>query len=205
RGAESRGRVPDFDRYQKESEQQRLLAEMAGHERASLFRVAIYQSLRARGPQGDPAALAEAVDFCREQIEASSDAKVGLGKWQQQQLWQSTLPLGRDVAGTVPLLGTACGSPTGVPFCFSDPGRELQRWNPWDRAHPNGMMTVTGQSGSGKTNPLNLLLGRGLAFGARAFVLDRAGHFSTLVDLVDGARQIALGAEDSAWAINPWD
>ena len=217
RGAESRGRVPDFDRYQKESEQQRLLAEMAGHERASLFRVAIYQSLRARGPQPDPAALAEAVDFCREQIEASSDAKVGLGKWQQQQLWQSTLPLGRDVAGrgrkyatrnvgdTVPLLGSACGSPTGVPFCFSDPGRELQRWNPWDRAHPNGMMTVTGQSGSGKTNTLNLLLGRGLAFGARAFVLDRAGHFSTLVDLVDGARQIALGAEDSAWAINPWD
>jgi hypothetical protein len=217
RGAESRGRVPDFDKYQKESEQQRLLAEMAGHERASLFRVAIYQSLRARGPQPDHAALAEAVDFCREQIEASSDAKVSLGKWQQEALWRSSLPLGRDVAGrgrkyatrnvgdSVPLLGTASGSPTGVPFCFSDPGRELQRFNPWDRAHPNGMMTVTGQSGSGKTNTLNLLLGRGLALGARAFVLDRAGHFATLVELVDGARQIALGAEDSAWAINPWD
>ena len=157
------------------------------------------------------------MDYCREQIESSSDAKVNLGKWQQLELCESSLPLGRDVAGrsrkyatrnvgdTVPLAGTACGSPVGVPFAFSDPGRELQLWNPWDRAHINAMMTVTGQSGSGKTNALNMLLGRAIAFGARGFVLDRAGHFSTLVALVDGARQIALGAEDSSWAINPWD
>jgi len=99
-------------------------------------------------------------------------------QFQQQQLWQSTLPLGRDVAArgrkyatrnvgdTVPLLGSACGSPTGVPFCFSDPGRELQRWNPWDRAHPNGMMTVTGQSGSGRQS--SQPVGNGHREGTRA-------------------------------------
>jgi len=217
RGAESRGRVPDFDKYAKEREQERLLAEMAGHERASLFRVSIYQAVRVCGPEPDVATLSEAVDYCREQIESSSDAKVNLGKWQQRELWESSLPLGRDVAGrsrkyatrnvgdTVPLIGTACGSPAGVPFAFSDPGRELQLWNPWDRSHSNGMMTVTGESGSGKTNTLNMLLGRAISFGARGFVLDRAGHFSTLVDLVDGARQIALGADNASWAINPWD
>ena len=217
RGAESRGRVPDFDKYAQEAEQERLLAEMAGHERAGLFEVSIYQSVRVRGPEPDPATLTEAIDFCREQIEAASDAKVTLGKWQQAELWETTLPLGRDVAGrarkyatrnvgdTVPLLGTRCGSPGGIPFAFTDPGRELQHFNPWDRAHANGMCTITGQSGSGKTNTLNALLGRAIAFGARGFVLDRAGHFGTLADLVDGAREITLGADDADWAINPWD
>ena len=84
-------------------------------------------------------------------------------------------------------------------------GRQIELWNPWDRSHANGMCTVTGQSGSGKTNTLNMLLGRAVAMGARGFVLDRAGHFSTLVALLDGARQIALGADDEPWAINPWD
>jgi hypothetical protein len=217
RGAESRGRVPDFDRYAKEHEQQRLLAEMAGTDRANLFEVSIYQSIRSRGPQPDVASLHEAVDYCAEQIESSSDCKVNRGKWQQQDLWLSSLPLGRDIAKRtrkyatrnvgdhIPLVGTSCGSPSGVPFAFSDPGRELQHWNPWDRSHSNGMMIVTGQSGSGKTNTLNMLLSRSIGMGARAFVLDRAGHFSVLVDLVDGARQVALGAEDAAWAINPWD
>lgn len=215
RGAEAKGRVPDFDRYAQEQERERLLAEMAGHDRANLFEVSIYQSLRASN--GDVASLAEAVDYCTEQIESSADCKVNKGKWQQRDLWETSLPLGRDVAertrkyatrnvgDIVPLVGTSCGSPNGIPFAFSDPGRELQLWNPWDRAHANGMVTVTGQSGSGKTNTLNMLLGRALSFGARGFVLDRAGHFSTLVALVDGAREVELGADASDWAINPWD
>jgi hypothetical protein len=217
RGAEARGRVPDFDKYAKEAEQERLLAEMAGSDRTSLYRVSIYQTIRVRGPEPDVATLSEAVDFCREQIESASDTKVNGGRWQQEDLWPTSLPLGRDVANrafkyatrnvgdTIPLVGTSCGSPSGIPFAYSDPGRELQLINFWDRAHPNGMCVISGESGSGKTNTLNTLLGRALSIGARGFVIDRAGHFSTLVALVDGARQITLGSDEEQYAINPWD
>jgi len=217
RGAESRGRVPDFDRYAQEQEQERLLAEMAGHERAGLYRVSIYPSLRVRGPEADPALLAEAVDFCADQIQTSSDCRVHRGEFQQSALWPSTLPLGRDVAGrsrkyatrnvgdTVPLLGTSCGSPSGIPFAFAEPGRTLERLNPFDRAHANYTMLINGRSGSGKTLAANVILARSIAQGARAFVVDRAGHYETLTRLIDGARQVEIGADDSAWAINPWD
>lgn len=217
RGAESRGRVPDFDRYAQEHESERLLAEMAGHDRANLFRVSIYQALRARGPEPDPAALAEAVDFCAEQIESASDCRVSRGDFQQEELWASTLPLGRDHAGrarkyatrnvgdTVPLLGTSCGSPEGIPFAFSEPGRTLELLNPYDRTHANQTLLVAGRSGSGKTLTCNVILARCLAHGAHAFVLDRAGHYEGLVRLVAGARQIEIGADDAVQALNPWD
>ncbi len=51
----------------------------------------------------------------------------------------------------------------------------------------------------------NVLLARAIAHGARAFVIDRAGHYELLTRLVDGAQQIELGADDSPYAINPWD
>ena len=47
RGAEQRGRVPDFDRYAQEHEYEQLLAEMAGHDRANVFEVSVYQAIRA--------------------------------------------------------------------------------------------------------------------------------------------------------------
>ena len=142
RGAESRGRVPDFDRYAQEHEVQSLLAEMAGHERTNVFRVSLYQTIRARWPEPDLERLAEAVDYCAERIEAASDCKVSRGTFEQEDLFETSLPLGRDVAmrtrryatrnvgDTVPLVGTSCGSPTGIPFAFSDPGRTLERLQP---------------------------------------------------------------------------
>ena len=51
----------------------------------------------------------------------------------------------------------------------------------------------------------NVILARAIAHGARAFVLDRAGHYELLTRLVDGAQQIVLGADDSPYAVNPWD
>jgi hypothetical protein len=217
RVAEAKGRVPDFDRYAQENEAQNLLMEMAGHERANLYKVSIYQSLRARGPEPDVAALNEAVDYCVDQIESMSDCRVSRGEFQQFELWQSTLPLGRDVAGrtrryatrnvgdTIPLIGTSCGSPTGIPFAFSDPGRTLELLNPYDRTHSNYTMLVNGRSGSGKTMAANIIVSRCIAHGARAFVIDRAGHYGVLTSLVAGARQIEIGADDSPYAINPWD
>lgn len=217
RHAESKGRVPDFDRYSQEREAEQLLAEMAGHERAGVFRMSIYQSLRARGPDPDIAALTEAVDHCTEQIEASSDCRVNRGEFQQLPLWQSTLPLARDVANrkrryvtrnvgdTVPLLGMSCGSPSGIPFAFSDPGRTLELLDPYDRTHSNNTMVVSGRSGSGKTMAANIILSRCVAHGARAFVIDRAGHYETLTRLVADASHIDIGSGESTHAINPWD
>jgi hypothetical protein len=217
RTAESKGQVPDFDRYTQEDEAQQLLQEMAGHERATVFRVSIYQSIRARGPEPDLSHLGEAVDYCSDQIESMSDCRVSRGEFQQYDLWRSTLPLGRDLAGrtrryatrnvgdTVPLVGTSCGSPSGIPFAFSDPGRTLERLDPYDRTHSNFTMLVNGRSGSGKTMAANVIMARCIAHGAHGFVLDRAGHYTVLTGLVEGAQQIEIGADDSPSAINPWD
>ncbi|MBS1679776.1 MAG: hypothetical protein JST08_20610 [Actinobacteria bacterium] len=217
RTAEAKGRVPDFDRYTQEQESEELLNEMAGHERASLFRVSIYQSLRAPGPDPEMAQLDEAVDYCTDQIESMSDCRVNRGEFQQQDLWPATLPLGRDVAGrtrryatrnvgdTVPLVGMGCGSPDGIPFAFSDPGRTLEHLNPYDPTHSNYTMLINGRSGSGKTMTANVVVSRCIAQGARAFVLDRAGHYEVLTKLVDGGQQVDIGADNSPFAINPWD
>ena len=180
RGAEQRGRVPDFDRYAQEHEYQQLLGEMAGQERAGLFEVSIYQALRAPGPTPDLAALAEAVDYCAETIESAADCKVGRGEFRQRELWTSTLPLGHDAArrarkyatrnaaDTVPLVGTGCGSPDGIPFAFADPGRTLERLDPYDPEHANHTLLICGRSGSGKTMTANLLLARADRAAARA-------------------------------------
>jgi len=217
RGAEQRGRIPDFDRYVQEHEFEQLLQDMASGEQAGLFKVSIYQTLRARGPQPDLTALGEAVDFCIEAIESTADCKVSRGEFHQQALWTSSLPLGRDVfkrarkypadntADMLPLVGTTCGSPTGVPFAFADPGRTVELLNPYDPEHFNYTMLIAGRSGSGKTMTANIILSRCLAFGARGFVIDRAGHYETLTRLAGDAQHIALGADDSPYALNPWD
>jgi hypothetical protein len=217
RTAESKGHVPDFDRYSQEHEAERLLSEMSTSDTASLYQVSIYQSIRARGPEPDSAALAEAVEFCVDRIETALDCRVQRGEFQQRELWESTLPLGRDLAQRVrkyasrnvgdliPLAGTACGSLTGVPFAFSDPGRTLELLNPYDQVHANQVLLISGRSGSGKTMCANLIVSRCVAHGARAFVLDRAGHYTVLTGVIDGAREVEIGADSSTYAINPWD
>ena len=217
RGAEQRGRVPDFDRYVQEREYQELLGEMASGETSNLFRVSIYQTIRASGPEPNLAALGEAVDFCAESIESAGDCKVGRGEFRQHELWASSLPLGRDIHGKarkyptanagdmLPLVGTKCGSPTGIPFAFADPGRTVELLNPYDEEHANYTLVISGRSGSGKTMTANCGLSRSLAAGARAFVIDRAGHYEILTRLINGAQQIEIGAEGSPYALNPWD
>jgi type IV secretory pathway VirB4 component len=218
RGAEAQGRVPDFDRYAQEHETSHLLRDMAGSDHANLFEASIYLALRAPGPDPDLAALGESVDFCAEALTSTSDAAVNRGAHHQQKIWPSTLPLGRDpahyarvyatqnIGDCVPLVGTGCGSPTGVPFAFSSPGRTLERLNPADRAHDNQTLLVAGKSGSGKTMMVNALIARSIALGTGpVFAIDRAGHYFVLTSLVHGARHLDIGSDSSEWAINPWD
>ncbi|MDP9294730.1 MAG: hypothetical protein M3O90_09975, partial [Actinomycetota bacterium] len=217
RGAELRGRTPDYEMLAQEEELSELLKELSGHERSSSFEVAIYQSIRERGPDPDPVQLAEAVEQASREIIAASDARVSLGQLRQLELWQSSLPLGRDVArltrkyitrhvgDTVPLVGTSCGSPQGIPFAFTDPGREVALMNPFDPAHDNGTLLVNARSGGGKTFLVNVLVARFLAHGMQAFVLDRAGHYEFLCALVPGARHLTIGASRDEHAVNPWD
>ncbi len=218
RGAEARGRVPDFDRYAQEQETSHLLRDMAGSDRASLFDLSIYLTLRAPGPNPDLAALAEAVDFCAEALTSTSDAAVNRGAHHQRRLWPSTLPLGRDIANysrvyatqnigdCVPLAGTSCGSPVGVPFAFAAPGRSLERLDPLDRTLDNQTVLMAGKSGAGKTMIVLTLLSRMIAQGVGpVFVIDKANHFLTLTRLVHGANYLDIGSEDSEWAINHWD
>jgi hypothetical protein len=218
RGAESRGRVPDWDRYAQEEESAELLRDMAGNARTGLFELSVYLSVRARGPEPDLAALGEAVDFCVEALSSTGDVAVNRGAHHQRRLWPSTLPLARDVAGysrayatrnvgdCVPLAGTSCGSPEGIPFAFSSPGRTLERLNPLDRLHDNYSLVIAGKSGAGKTLLTLVVIARCFAHGiGRVFVIDRSRHHVLLCRLIPGSAHLDIGSDDAPWAINAWD
>jgi hypothetical protein len=217
RGSEQRGKIVDYDMVAQEAEVAGLVAELSGQERASVYELSVYQSLREPGPEPDPLRLAEAVDEAVSELKQAADAAVHTGQFLQEDLWQSSLPLGRDVAArtrkyvtrhvgdTVPLVGTGCGSPSGIPFAFSEPGRTVELFNPFDPAHDNFSLLVNGKSGGGKTFVVNVLLARLLAHGMTGFVLDRAGHYDFLCRLLPGAEHIALGSSADRHAINPWD
>ncbi len=125
----------------------------------SLFQVSIYQSLRARGPTPDLARAARGGRLLRRGDRVGRPtARSGAASSASASCGTSTLPLGRDVArrtrryatrnaaDTVPLVGTSCGSPTGIPFAFADPGRTLELLNPYDPEHANHTLLIAGRS-----------------------------------------------------------
>jgi hypothetical protein len=103
------------------------------------------------------------------------------------------------------MVGTGCGAPAGLPLGYAQPGRTLERLDPYSPDHPNHIMVVNGRSGTGKTMTTLILLVRAIARGATGFVIDRAGHFSFLGGLIPGALSLRVGAGEGAHAINPWD
>jgi hypothetical protein len=214
-GAESRGRPVDPTVSEQEREAEELSRDLAVTANAAIYRVGVY--LRLSEPAGDVETLAEHSLSASRETMLVSDARLDRGAFAQRSLWESSLPLARDTAGrtrryltrnvadTWPLLSTGCGSPDGLVLGYAQPGRTLERLDPFDPEHPNHMLLVVGRSGAGKTMTVNLLLIRALARGLRTAVIDRAGHYQFLVSLIPGAVQVKLGGRGNREAVCPWD
>ena len=194
------------------------LAEQMAHDPlANLIDMSVYLALRAPGPRPDKHALAAAAYRAQKTVaRATSGGALDRGNRLQEQLWLSTLPFGADVAhrtlrvgvehaaDSFPLIGSTCGSPSGIPLFIEPVSGQVQYLNPFDRALTNSTIVIAGRSGVGKTVTANRLVAQMVAMGAHGFLYDRAGHYELLADLIPGARVIRMGADDGA-VINHWD
>jgi hypothetical protein len=215
RGVEQRGRPLDPDARVQEEEAAELNDELAMTAGSGIYRVSIYGALTEPGPDPDTETLHELCEASGREVTMACDARIGHGLFAQRSLWQSTLPLGRDVAArkrkyisrnvgdTFPLCGTSCGSPDGIALGYALPGRTLERLDPFDPVHPNRLLLVNGMSGAGKTMAVIVLLIRTIAQGASGFIIDRSGHFDFPCRLIPGATSLEVGA--GTHAINSWD
>lgn len=214
RGREREGKMDDPEQLDQEHEVTDLVSELSLSPNAAVYELSVYQRIRQPGPDASASALTDAVDQAIRDISQPVDVRVQREGATQLELWQSTVPLGLDVArktfrvvtrhagDTLPLIGTNCGSPDGIPFAFSQ-SRTVQRLNPFDTAHENGTMVVNGKSGSGKTMSTVIMLMRALARGAHGAVIDRAGHYQFLCSLIPDAVHCDVGAGEHT--VNPWD
>jgi hypothetical protein len=212
RGTEMRGRPLDPDQQAQEVEAAELNAELA-LTGAGVYRLSTYLSVRE--PRGDAEALSEMLDEIGRELAAANEAHLHPGVAAQRELFCSSLPIGCDAArrtrkyvssnvgDTVPLVGTRCGSPSGIPLGYASVGRTLERIDLFDPAHSNHMLLVTGESGFGKTMLVNAIYARALARGDHGAVIERGGHYAFLASLIPGAANVALGT--GADAICPWD
>ena len=212
RGVEARGRPVDPDARLQEQEAEELTDQLAASAGSGIYRLSVYVSLAE--PDGDPTRLGELADTIVRELGAVCDARVQHGRFAQERLWRSTLPVGDDqakrrrryvsanVGDSFPLVGSECGSPDGIPLGLSVPGRSVERLDPFDPVHPNHLLLINGMSGAGKTMSALLLLARAISQGATGFIIDRAGHFDFLASLIPGAATVQLGAGGDA--INCW-
>jgi hypothetical protein len=157
RGSEATGKVPDYDQRDHEAEVAEIVADLTHSATGNLYDVAVYQTIREPGPDPDPEALAEPVEHAVGAIQHAADVGIGRGEFRQLDLWRSSLPLGLDVAkarrryatvnaaDTLPLVDTSCGSPSGLHLGYADPGRTLERLDPFDPLHDNGTLIVNGK------------------------------------------------------------
>ena len=189
-GRSEDGRRADRDQVRQEQEFAELIDSDLASGAETLCDVALYQSIRQPGPDPDARALHTEVIAAMRALGGVVDAQISRGELVQEQLWRSTLPLGLDVAGRTvrmvtrnvadssPFVSTSSGSPQGIPFAFADPGRTVERLDPFDRLHDNGVMLVFAKSGGGKTATVLSLLTAALPRGIQANVIDRStGHY----------------------------
>jgi type IV secretory system conjugative DNA transfer VirD4/TraG family protein len=212
RGTEMKGRPLDPDQQAQEAEAADLNAELA-LTGAGIYRVSNY--LAVREPAGDAEALIEMLDSIGRELAAANEAHLHPAVAAQRDVVASSMPTGHDAArrtrryvsinvgDTIPLVGTRCGSPSGIPLGYSAVGRTLERVDLFDPAHSNHMLLVTGESGFGKTMIVNSIYARALARGDHGAVIERGGHYQFLASLIPGAANVSLGT--GADAICPWD
>jgi hypothetical protein len=208
---------PDPETVAQEVELGAHAQQMAMDPMAGPVLTATYLMVRSPGPKPDANAVDQAKYEAASHVQrATQGGTLNPGVRIQEILWRSTLPLGTDyakrtvtmeadcAADTVPLVGTGCGSPTGLPFLVSATG-EIEYLAPYDRRHPAHIMVVAGTTGTGKTHLANRFLAALTAMGAQVSIIDRAGHYDNQLLLHHGARKLAIGSETGKWAINHWD
>jgi hypothetical protein len=217
RGRLDENKHVDPDSRRQEEELDTAVDELGAQHRAQPFEVSIYQSILQPAAADAAEQLADIVDRAAGELAVAGDLAVHRGALRQVPLWRSTLPLGpnparrgqlyfsRHAADTLPFAAAGCSSPTGLPFAFAVPGGGVQLLNFWDRAHDNNALTINGKSGRGKTMATISLVSQLIAQGAHGAVIDRAGHYRFLCDLVPGARHLTVGHSRSAHTLNPWD
>ena len=147
RGAEQRGRVPDFDRYAQEREYQQLLGEMAGQRpRQPVRGLDLPGAPRAAGPtptsprwrRRSTTAPSRSSPPATARSTAASSASASCGRARCRSAATSRAagaqvrrPQRRRHASR--WSAPACGSPTGIPFAFADPGRTRRAAEPLRR------------------------------------------------------------------------
>jgi len=164
----------------------------------------------------DTAALERAATRARRVLGTRLAMAYGRGRGYQRRLWQAGLPFGRDVSrrarrwrtesigNGLPFLAHSPGTATGQPLGFTERGGELALLDSRDASLQNSVMIVAGRSGSGKTFfTLKRILWL-LLCGGRCTVIDRAGHYKTLIDVVGGT-YVALGKAGEPPMVNLWD
>ena len=191
---------------------------MAGHERANLFNVSIYQSVRSRGPEPDPAPLTEAIDYCADQIESMSDcAREPRRVPAARAVAVDAAARARRRAAHAPLRDPQRGRhrPAGrheLRFADRDPVR-IQRPGPHARAaQPLRPHACELHDARQRPQRVGQDARRQRDHGRAASPTAPADSCSTAPVTTassrsssTGAQQIEIGADDSPFAINPWD
>ena len=160
RGAEAAGHVPDLEQRDHEGEIAELLGELTGSATAGLYElVGLPLAARARAASRTRWRWPRRSTRSCERSAARSTRGCSAASSPSCALWRSSLPLGLDVArrtrryastnaaDCVPLVGTGCGSPRGLHLGYAEPGRTLERLDPFDPLHDNGTLIVNGKSG----------------------------------------------------------
>jgi len=130
--------------------------------------------------------------------------------------WRATTPCGVSPFGwgremTASALATGfqflrsnLSAEQGVLLGPSAISRELVLVDPFDRSNPNFNVVVLGTSGGGKSYTAKLLAARLAVAGCRLRVIDPAGEYRRLVQLLEGAcREIAPGSSSGLSALGP--
>lgn len=210
-----------------EAEARQLDAELRSSARAGLWDVSMY--LTVLDPDGDTERLDEITDTIGREFTSLTDATLRPSIGFARGTWASTLPLGidrlgatrryaaRNVADVVPLIGTRCGTPGGVPVGFAAPGRTLELLDPYDSKFTTSVGVITGLSGRGKTLTSSRLIKSWIARGGTVRIIDRSsvddqaagaargmGHYEPLASLIPGAQIVRMGAKGGP-VICPWD